>query len=258
MTHELISILLLGLVGSVHCVGMCGGFALALAQVSGNKRDFLTRQVFYYFGKTLTYMMLGVIAGGFGAVIGALFSNVQQGLSILLGIVMIGVGLGLMGWLGGLKYSGKLALWRPLTSTMGRLMGRQGSLHDSGRQSAGASFALGLLNGLLPCGLVYGALAIAAVSGHALMGALYMGVFGLSTIPALFALASAGALMKPVWRSRLNQVSGIIVIVLGLVTIYRGLPGAHAGHNMGHEPEHQETMQHMESPPASTHPSHNH
>ncbi len=253
MTHELISILLLGFVGSIHCVGMCGGFALALAQTSGDKRDFLIRQVFYYFGKTTTYMMLGVIAGGFGALIGALFSNVQQVLSIALGVVMIGVGLGLLGWLGGLKYGGKLALWKPLTTMMGRLMGQ----NASGNQSAGASYALGLLNGLLPCGLVYGALAIAAVSGNALMGALYMGVFGLSTIPALFALASAGALMKPVWRSRLNQVSGIIVIVLGLVTIFRGLPGAHAMHDM----EHGETIQHVETAPESppaTHPSHNH
>lgn len=246
MPHELISILVLGLVGSVHCVGMCGGFALALAQVSGDRRDFLIRQVFYYFGKTVTYMLLGVIAGAFGGIINTLFSNIQGALSIALGVVMIGVGLGLLGWMGGLKYSGRLALWKPLTSTMGRLMGQR---------SADASFALGLLNGLLPCGLVYGALAIAAVSGNALLGALYMGVFGLTTIPALFALASAGALMKPLWRSRLNQVSGVIVILLGLVTIFRGMPGdgMHGDHGM------EEPVQQVESAPdaPATHPSHN-
>ena len=218
MPEHLISILLLGLIGSIHCVGMCGGFALMVAQTSGNRRGFLIGQVFYYLGKTTTYMILGSIVGGFGALITHAFSGIQQTLSMLLGLVFILVGAGLIGWLKGMGSTALLARWKPLTSAMGRLMKEK---------TRAATFGLGVLNGLLPCGLVYGALAIAVVSGSALSGALYMGAFGLATIPALFTLASLGTVMRPLWRHRLHQVSGVIVMLLGIITMLRGLPGGH-------------------------------
>ena len=214
MPEYIISIFLMGIVGSIHCVGMCGGFALAIAQRSGNQRDFLIRQVFYYLGKTTTYMLMGGVAGGLGHVVVGAFGGPQEILSIALGAVLILVGLGLLGWFKGPRFTTSLARWKPLSNAMGRLMKEK---------NRPATFGLGVLNGFLPCGLVYGALAIAVVSERALAGALYMGVFGLATIPALFALASLGALMKPVWRHRLNQVSGLIVMLAGIITIARGV-----------------------------------
>lgn len=219
---DLIPIILIGLLGSVHCMGMCGGFALAVAQASGNGRPFLIRQSLYYLGKTATYALLGGIAGGLGHVIGGLFAGMQQVLSVGLGIFLIFIGMGLLGWLRRLNGAGVMRWWKPLTDAIGQRLRRN---------TKGATFGLGLLNGLLPCGLVYGALALAAASGNAGSGALLMAVFGLATIPALFLIAAFGTLMNPIWRSRLNQVSGIVMIILGVITIMRGFPG---GHDMHH------------------------
>lgn len=218
---ELLPVFLIGALGSIHCVGMCGGFAIAIAQTTNNRRSFLVRQSFYYLGKTTTYMILGAILGGLGAMIGSQFKEMQQVLSVVLGLLLIAIGAGLLGWIKPLRSSLNLARWKGFTSTIGKLIKQK---------SKSASFGLGLLNGLLPCGLVYGALALAAASGTVLVGAIQMGVFGLATIPALFALASAGVLMKPLWRSRLNQVSGGIVIALGIITIVRILPVSHMMH----------------------------
>lgn len=219
---DLIPIILIGLLGSVHCMGMCGGFALAVAQASGNGRPFLIRQSLYYLGKTFTYAMLGGIAGGLGQVIGGMFAGMQQALSVGLGAFLIFIGLGLLGWLKRFSGSGIIRWWKPLTDAIGQRLRKN---------TKAATFGLGLLNGLLPCGLVYGALALAAASGHAAKGALLMAVFGLATIPALFLIAAFGALMNPVWRNRLNQVSGVVMIALGAITIMRGFPG---GHEMDH------------------------
>ena len=103
------------------------------------------------------------------------------------------------------------------------------------------TFGLGLVNGLLPCGLVYGLLVKAASTGTVAGGALTMAVFGLSTIPALYLLALTGYLMRPAWRTRLNLVSGVLVIVLGLVTIVRGTPAMDLfmGHDHGTHPTHE-------------------
>lgn len=218
---ELLPVFLIGALGSIHCVGMCGGFAMAIAQTANNRRSFLLRQTFYYLGKTTTYMLLGALLGGLGAMIGSQFKEMQQVLSIVLGLILIAIGAGLLGWTKPISTPLNLARWKGFTATIGKLIKRK---------SKAASFGLGLLNGLLPCGLVYGALALAAASGTMLTGALQMGVFGLATIPALFALASAGILMKPLWRSRLNQVSGGVVIALGIITIVRIFPMSHMMH----------------------------
>jgi sulfite exporter TauE/SafE len=204
-------------------MGMCGGFALAVAQASGKGRPFVVRQSFYYLGKTVTYTMLGIIAGGLGAVVSGWFSGMQQILSIGLGLLLVSIGMSLLGWLRPWE-SGRLLIWmRPITRVAGRQLKRR---------TGGAAFALGLVNGLLPCGLVYGALALAAASGTASGGALRMAAFGLATIPALFVVAGFGAVMQPMWRSRLNRVSGVLLILLGLLTIARGIPAGHASHRL--------------------------
>ena len=218
---DLIPVLLIGLLGSVHCVGMCGGFVFALAQTSNHRMHFLRKQSVYYVGKTITYALLGAIVGAFGHALSGLFSQLQMVLSFSLGIVLIMIGLGLIGLL---KQGNSTLMKRPwelISAMIGRLLGTK---------SASAPFALGLINGLLPCGLVYAALALAAASGSIQQGALIMAVFGIATIPALFVTATAGVLLKPAWRHRINTLSGGVVIVLGLLTIYRGLPMAHHSH----------------------------
>lgn len=221
---DVLPILLIGLLGGVHCMGMCGGFVLAIAQASGKGRPFLIRQSFYYLGKTMTYAALGAVVGGLGGFIGGLFSGMQQTLSVGLGVILVLIGMSLLGWLRRIESARFSTWWRPLASAIGRQLERN---------SNAAALGLGLLNGLLPCGLVYGALALAAASGRATGGALLMAVFGLSTVPALFLVASVGALMQPRWRSRLNRVSGVVLILLGLITIARGMTNPQQMHDGG-------------------------
>lgn len=225
----------IGLLGSAHCVGMCGGFVLTLGHLHEDPRRLRLHQALYFLGKTATYALLGAVAGGLGAALGLALAGVQSVLAVLVGLLLVGVGLGLLGVLRRLEGFRSVALLRRLSGALGHLMARQ---------SAPATFGLGMLNGLLPCGLVYAMLAKAAATGGVLGGAATMAVFGVATVPALYALALAGFLLRPAWRARLNLAGGLLVVALGLLTIARGTPAAdllHGGH--GHGIEHAEPAQ---------------
>lgn len=203
-----------GFLGSVHCVGMCGGFVLAVS-TSPSRTVSLTRQMLYFTGKTLTYTAMGAAVGLFGATVGSTFTGVQDAISIGAGVVMLVLGLRLLGVLRRFKGMGTLMNW-PAFRTAARTVMRQ--------HTAAGALGLGLLNGLLPCGLVYSLLAMAAATGTLLGGALTMFVFGIATIPALFTLAWVGHLLRPAWRHRLHWASGAVVMVLGCITVLRGTP----------------------------------
>jgi len=215
---DLILVFLMGILGSAHCVGMCGGFVLALSQAKTDRGNSGRHQVLYFMGKTVTYAVLGALVGGSGAAISGLFQGVQVVLSVALGVLLIGVGLGLFGVWNRISKPRRGPRRWTLSSAMARML--------RGRRPAG-SLGLGMLNGLLPCGLVYAALAYAAASGSWVSGALVMAVFGLATIPALGLVAVAGHRMSPAFRVRMNRMSGVFVVLLGLLTIIRGTPLLH-------------------------------
>ena len=240
---DLVAVFLIGLLGSAHCVGMCGGFVLAIAQGQGGARSAQVSQILYFLGKTLTYALFGAVAGGVGQVIGAVFSGMQNVLSIVLGVFLVGIGLGLLGVLRRFEGPRFMARLSRLPAVLGRLLKRR---------THAATFGLGMVNGLLPCGLVYGVLALAAATGSPLRGALTMAVFGVATIPALYLLAMASFLMRPAWRMRLNRISGVLVIVLGLITILRGTPALDPIMHLFHtdHPDHHELVE--PTPPDAT------
>lgn len=203
----------IGLLGSAHCVGMCGGFVLALAQ---GKTGFSShRLVSYFAGKTLTYTLFGVLAGAGGHWLLETLEGVQTGVSLALGLFLVFVGMGLLGLhprvLGGTGW----VRWEWLSRGLAGLL-RQ--------ETPWAYLGLGLLNGLLPCGLVYALLARAAVAGGAWAGGLTMAVFGLGTIPALALLGVGGQRLQPAWRTRLHRASGVLVVLLGVLTLLRASP----------------------------------
>lgn len=235
-------VFLIGLLGSAHCVGMCGGFVLALSQVEGGAAALQVRQGVYHLGKTFTYTVMGAVAGGFGAAFGAFVTGFQDVLSVALGVFLVVVGLGIVGVLHRIGGFSRLARLNGIASALAFFLKQ--------RSHAGA-FGLGLVNGLLPCGLVYGLLVKAAATGTVLGGALTMAVFGLSTIPALYALGVGGYLMRPLWRARLNLASGVLVILLGLLTIVRGTPTIHTLMGHGSSGQHE-----MADPAAGTHHHH--
>lgn len=206
-----------GFLGSAHCVGMCGGFVLAASTAPGRTAR-LTRQLFYFMGKTLTYTVMGGAVGLAGATVGSAFAGVQNAISIGAGALMFVLGLHLLGAVGLLKGMGTLMNWPPF---------RAASRYFTRKRTAAGALGLGLLNGLLPCGLVYSLLAMAAATGTMLGGALTMLVFGCATVPALFALAWIGDLLQPAWQHRLHRASGVLVMALGLITVLRGTPAMH-------------------------------
>lgn len=212
---DLVAVFLIGLLGSMHCVGMCGGFVLALSKPGQAARRVHAHQTLYFLGKTLSYAALGAVTGGLGHLVGSAFAGLQNVLSIVLGVFLVGVGLGLLGVVRPFEGPRFLARLRLLPALMGRLLKRR---------TYAATFGLGTVNGFLPCGLVYGALALAAATGSPVGGGLTMAVFGLATIPALYLLSLLGFLMRPAWRTRLSRFGGVLVVILGLVTILRGTP----------------------------------
>ncbi len=200
---------ILGLFGSLHCAGMCGPLALALPRGHGGHASFLAGRLGYNLGRILTYCALGL---GFGLIGKTLvLAGIQRWVSIGLGVLL----------LIGLFVSRRLALWRPVIVLVEKLKsGMAGLLRQ---RSFNAMIVLGLLNGLLPCGLVYVAGAGAVATGSLLDGALYMVTFGLGTVPMLLAISLSGSLVPISLRLKLLKTVPVAVFLLASLLILRGM-----------------------------------
>ncbi len=204
--------LLLGVVGSLHCIGMCGPIALALP-IAHMGRGFRIRGILAYnFGRAATYSVLGAISGLIGSAIN--WAGGQQALSITAGvIILIALFLGLAGK--------KIPLPRSLDRLYGKLRSSLGNLFRD--KSIKGLLFIGLLNGLLPCGLVFAALAGAAATGTFWQGALFMFVFGLGTIPAMFSLSFAAGHLSGNFRNKLRRAVPVFVSIMAILLILRGM-----------------------------------
>jgi len=199
---------ILGLFGSLHCAGMCGPLTLALPQ-GGPVPSYIAGRIAYNSGRIVTYSLLGLVFGLFGKTF--LLAGIQQSVSIALGILL----------LIGLFASRKLALWRPVTFLVNGVKKRMGALL---RQRTFTSMTiLGLLNGLLPCGLVYVAAAGATATSGILNGAIYMAVFGLGTLPMMLAISLSGKLVPFSLRLKLLKAVPVAVFLLATLLILRGM-----------------------------------
>ena len=200
---------ILGLVGSLHCAGMCGPLALALPGAQNRTPSFLLGRAAYNLGRIVTYSALGIVFGLFGKTL--LLAGVQRWVSISLGVVLIV----------GLFTSRKLALWKPVTLLVEKLKGRMSKFL---RQRSFASLGLlGLMNGLLPCGLVYVAAAGAIATGKIFSGAIYMAAFGAGTLPMMLAVSLGGKLVPFSLRLKLRVAIPVSVFLLGTLLILRGM-----------------------------------
>lgn len=200
---------ILGLVGSVHCAGMCGPLALALPGIATSAGKFALGRIAYNVGRIVTYCVLGLVFGLVGKTL--LLAGVQRWVSISLGITLIV----------GLFASRKLALWKPVTLLVNRLKSSMSALLR--QRSVVSVGALGLLNGLLPCGLVYVAAAGATATGNILSGTVYMAAFGAGTLPMMLAIGFGGKLVPLSLRLRLRAAIPISVFLLGTLLILRGM-----------------------------------
>jgi uncharacterized protein len=200
---------LLGLVGSLHCAGMCGPLALALPAAGNTTPGYVLGRVAYNAGRIVTYCLLGIVFGLAGWTF--LLAGLQRWVSIALGVALL---LGLFA-------SRRLALWRPVTSAVNQLKSRMSVLLR--RRSFAALAVLGLLNGLLPCGLVYVACAGAAATGGILAGASYMAAFGAGTVPMMLGISLSGTLIPTSLRLKLVKTIPICVFLLATLLILRGM-----------------------------------
>ncbi|QFI68587.1 sulfite exporter TauE/SafE family protein [Sinorhizobium alkalisoli] len=214
-----------GFAGSFHCIGMCGGFACALGRDPHGTAATLARHLLYNSGRLTSYCFLGVLAGALGQAIctstgpsapllDAPFDLAQRLLAIVAGVIMVIIGL---------QFFGLIKRPHPFAADAGGAKFASALRWLLGAPGRAAPLAFGVFNGLLPCPLVYAFLAQAASTAGALSGLMTMLAFGLGTVPAMFMMGGVGNALGPLWRRRGVRLAGSFILLLGLVTLGRGL-----------------------------------
>ncbi len=204
--------LLLGLLGSLHCIGMCGPLVLLLPIQHQNPYRRAFGALIYTFGKALTYAAFGILFGLIGQSFVAF--GWQQGLSIAIGTLMlIAAVLSLLQ----LKW---IALENTLSSSLTLI--RQALSKWMQSENTASLFIFGLLNGLLPCGLVYTAAAASIETGSTINGALFMFLFGIGTLPMMWSIIFFGATFQNSFRNQLKRIIPITLLLMGALLLMRG------------------------------------
>lgn len=200
------SAFILGLVGSLHCAGMCGPLALAIPVVQTHRASAITSRLLYNGGRITTYAIIGACFGVIGETIS--LAGFQRWLSLSAGALL----------LLGLAFAG-MTINKPATRFVIQLKAIFAKLLR--QRSYSALFALGVTNGFLPCGLVYVAAAAAASTGHIPAAAEYMVAFGLGTLPVMLAIPLLGRQLS--FRFSFRKLVPMSVAVVALLLILRGL-----------------------------------
>ena len=231
---ELGLIFLTGILVSLHCVGMCGGFVAlvsmspSLSPISAGgsasaaagaswQRLILPQQLVFNAGRIASYTLLGAFAGALGS-----FSSLLSRTGRIQAMLMVGAGILMIGT--GLALAGLMQHWspfKPKAATPQAWLAR-GFQHVTRLPRPARALPLGALLGFLPCGLIYAMLGKAASSGSAASGALVMLAFGMGTVPALLLVAFFSDLFSLALREKLVRASGVLLAALGAITLYRG------------------------------------
>ncbi|QRR04108.1 sulfite exporter TauE/SafE family protein [Dyadobacter sandarakinus] len=214
----------MGMMSSLHCVGMCGPIALALSAGPGSRRQQLARISIYNLGRASSYAILGLVAGTLGASLA--WAGTLRFLSAGAGMCMLAYVL----WPAWLSHGLRLPVW--WTRCISGVKKQMGAYLQ--KPGPAARFLLGLLNGLVPCGMVYMALLSALSTGNAFSGGIFMFLFGLGTIPAMLAAGLVRERLSPVLRRHAGKLTPILLLVAGSLLILRSvatvLPDAVAQH----------------------------
>lgn len=210
---EVLSGLALGFFGSMHCIGMCGPIALALPSYSKSKLSFYFGRMLYNLGRVITYLIMGLIIGLIGQKIN--LSGYQQILSVSLGIVI------LITVLLPSRVKNYFIQLKPVHFITQKLQFSIGALFKQGNSIS--LLTIGILNGFLPCGFVYVALAGAAALGNIEKSILFMALFGIGTIPAMFSTSVVTKLFSQKIRKKIHRAIPVFASVLAVVFILRGL-----------------------------------
>jgi uncharacterized protein len=212
MMQLLISAFAMGILGSFHCVGMCGPIAMSLPLQKDSSWGKLSGSVLYNFGRITTYSFFGLVFGLIGRTF--TFFGYQQWLSILLGVLILIV-LILPRSLP--VYNSQnfiISFFANIRKSLGKLFSRKNYV---------SVYSIGLLNGLLPCGLVYMAAAVAIATGHVEKGILFMIFFGLGTLPVMWGISFFGSYIGLEIRHRIRKIYPYFMAVIACLLILRGL-----------------------------------
>ncbi|NML22949.1 sulfite exporter TauE/SafE family protein [Pseudoflavitalea sp. G-6-1-2] len=203
---------LLGLMSSAHCVGMCGPLAMALPIHHLSKPLQLLSILLYHSGRILTYALLGLLFGIAGRTLH--LAGLQQWFSIITGSIMLVIAVYF--FMGRSKgYPAWVQAWfSPLQQLMGRVL----------RQTNTFSYLLlGMLNGLLPCGMVYLAVIGALSTTDTAHSVMFMTMFGIGTFPAMFLLSWFGIRISMDLRTQFRKLVPFVVAAMGVILILRGM-----------------------------------
>lgn len=206
------SALLVGLLGSFHCAGMCGPIALALPVNQQSKTTMIFHLLTYNAGRIFTYTMLGLLVGLIGHRIA--FAGFQKSLSIFSGVLILTIAA--------------ISFFKPRLIYSHAYLARYSNKIKSifrnlfGKKSIFTLFSIGLVNGLLPCGFVYLALAAALSTGNFLSSSGYMALFGLGTLPMMLSFSLAGNVFGIRFNRIVNKAAPYMALVVGVLLIYRG------------------------------------
>ncbi len=216
---SLLSAFLVGLLGGVHCAGMCGGIvtALSLGQSPENRTVRWRYLLSYNAGRIFSYSIAGGLFGGIGWLAShwSGIHQVQLGLQLVAALFMLALGLYLGGWWSGLTYIERLGsvVWQKIEPLGRRFLPVR---------SGGQALLLGALWGWLPCGLVYSVLVWAISAGSPALGAALLFSFGLGTLPNLLLMGVAADRLAARARDvRIRRLAGLLVCGFGLYSLYR-------------------------------------
>ncbi len=209
----LLSALVLGFGSGFHCIGMCGPIALSMGLTKKQAVNYHVQNFTYNLGRVFTYALLGALLG----LVGKSFAlaGFQQYLTIFAGVLLIIMAIFSFG---GKDFASKIPFLSSFLLNVKINLGKL--LQKSDLQSR---FATGILNGFLPCGMVYMALTASLAAGGIWQGALFMALFGLGTIPFMFAVVFAGNMLSTAFRTKVLKLIPVMMIFLGGLFILRGL-----------------------------------
>lgn len=208
----ILAAILLGLSSNLHCLGMCGPLVMAVPMNRNSTASIIWNLIQYHSGRILSYMLLGVLFGTIGS--GFQLFGLLQLLSIIFGVAML-----FFAWKKWwLQYVEKWVMSIGISKHYNQLFKR---LLNS--NSAMRLFGLGMLNGFLPCGMVYLALANALLVGSLVGSATAMLFFGIGTMPALFIVGFAAGKISQTTRQKINHITPYLMSIVALLLILRGL-----------------------------------